>query len=299
MPWRRVALSIGANEAEAFADALMEAGALSASIEQDRSAGQAEFALFGEPDDPEHALWPDCLVDALFDLEADVAGAIQNATIALGLATLPEFTADIIEDQDWVRTTQSQFDPIPVGKDLWIVPSWHSPPEPEAINIRLDPGQAFGTGSHPTTKLCLEWLAQHRPTGTVLDYGCGSGVLAIAAKKLGANHIVGVDLDPLAIEAAEFNALKNEVEGVFGLPDLKDAEDTFDVVLANILTRPLIALAPLLVRRLKPQGQLVLSGILSRQVDEVKAAYAEAGIVLNRFGPDEEWACLTGQKNAS
>lgn len=293
MPWIRVCIPLEASCANAFADALMDLGALSASIEQDRSQGQAEHALFGEPDDPEHALWPDCTVEALFDPSADVKTTLSRAAQALAWDACPEATIDLLADEDWVQKTQRQFDPIEIGPALWIVPSWHAPKDPKAINIRLDPGQAFGTGTHPTTRLCLEWLLAHRPTGTVLDYGCGSGLLAIAAKKLGAQAVVGVDLDPLALEASEYNAQQNGVVGIFGFPDHPGAEASFDLVIANILTRPLIALAPVLRSRLGPQSSLVLSGILARQVDEVKAAYASVGINLTVFGIREDWACLS------
>jgi ribosomal protein L11 methyltransferase len=297
MPWRRVVVSLQATLADAFADALMDSGALAASIEQDRSAGQAEHALFGEPgdvDDMGPGLWPDCLVDALLPIEFDSKTLVASASALLDLQEIPHFTEDIIADQDWVRATQSQFEPIHISSGLWIVPSWHKPPEEEAINIRLDPGQAFGTGSHPTTRLCLQWLATHRPQGKVLDYGCGSGILAIAARLLGAQEVIGVDLDPTAVTTAEANAKTNQVTALFGLPDLIEAQGKFDVVIANILTRPLIALAPLLVAHLAPRGQLVLSGILDRQVDEVAKAYA-FGLSLQSYGEPGEWACLTGR----
>jgi ribosomal protein L11 methyltransferase len=298
MPWRRVVVSLQADEADAFADALLESGALATSIEQDRSAGQAEHALFGEPgyiEDMGPSLWPDCLVDALLPLEFDALTLITSASALLGFKHPPDFTEDIVADQDWVRATQSQFEPIHIASGLWIVPTWHEPPESQAINIRLDPGQAFGTGSHPTTRLCLQWLAAHRPQGKVLDYGCGSGILAIAARLLGAQRVIGVDLDPAAVMTADANAEANHVEALFGLPDLVEAQEQFDVVIANILTRPLIALAPLLIARLAPGGQLVLSGILDRQVEEVAQAYA-FGITLESFGEPGEWACLTGTK---
>jgi ribosomal protein L11 methyltransferase len=296
MPWRRVVVSLQADLADAFADALLDSGALAASIEQDRSAGQAEHALFGEPgyiDDMGPSLWPDCLVDALLPLDFDANALIRSASVLLELPEAPNFTEDIVADQDWVRATQSQFEPIHIAAGLWIVPTWHEPPESQAINIRLDPGQAFGTGSHPTTRLCLQWLAANRPHGRVLDYGCGSGILAIAARLLGAQEVIGVDLDLAAISTADANAQANHVAAQFGLPDLPSAQGQFDVVLANILTRPLIALAPLLIARLAPGGQLVLSGILDRQVDEVVSAYA-FGIKLHSFGEPGEWACLTG-----
>jgi len=301
MPWRRVMVSLHADLADAFADALLESGALAASIEQDRSAGQAEHALFGEPfmpgafEDNEPDLWPDCLVDALIPMELDASALVIQASQALALEEPPTFSEDIVADQDWVRATQSQFEPIHIAPGLWIVPSWHQPPETQAINIRLDPGQAFGTGSHPTTRLCLQWLAAHRPQGTILDYGCGSGILAIAGKLLGARAVVGVDLDPAAVTTAISNAEANHAEAVFGLTDLQQAEQEFDVVLANILTRPLIALAPLLMARLAPGGHLVLSGILDRQAEEVISAYA-FGLDLKRFGEPGEWACLTAQR---
>lgn len=292
-------VSLEHDEAEAFADALIDAGALSASIEQDRSGGQAEHALFGEPDMAEPGLWPHCLVDALLPLDACVTTLIATATASSGLVAAPAWTEDVVADQDWVRATQSQFEPISIAEGLWIVPSWHQPPEPGAINIRLDPGQAFGTGSHPTTRLCLQWLAQYRPGGDVLDYGCGSGILAIAAHLLGARRVVGVDLDPAAVQTAQDNAHANGVEARFGLPDLADAqgEGVFDVVLANILTRPLIMLAPLLLARLKPGGMLVLSGILDRQAEEVLQAYG-FGADMSHYGQPGEWVCLTGIRRA-
>jgi ribosomal protein L11 methyltransferase len=290
-------LSLAAEQADDFADALLDAGALSASIEQDRSGGQAEHALFGEPDTPEPGYWPHCLVDALLPMESEAAILVTAAANAAGLNPVPGWTEDIVADQDWVRATQAQFDPIRLAPDLWIVPTWHQPPDLSAINIRLDPGQAFGTGSHPTTRLCLQWLAEHRPEGTVLDYGCGSGILAIAAKLLGARQVVGVDLDPAAVQTARDNADANGVTAVFGLPGLDQDQGLFDVVLANILTRPLIMLAPLLLARLRPGGRLVLSGILDRQAAEVVQAYA-SGAVMLQYGAPGEWVCLSGIRHA-
>ena len=297
MVWRRVTLSVGADVAEAMADALLDAGALSVSVEQDRLQGQAEHPLFGEPDDPAPGWWPDCQLDALLPPDAPVARIVQHAAAALGLSRPPAWTEDTVADQDWVRATQSQFDPIAAAPGLWIVPSWHEPPEPGAINIRLDPGQAFGTGSHPTTRLCLEWLAAQRPRGAVLDYGCGSGILAIAARLLGASRVVGVDLDPAAVETARSNASANGVVATFGLPDLDAAQGCFDVVVANILARPLVVLAPLLLARLRPGGRLVLSGILDRQAVEVVQAY-RGGADMSHYGEPGEWVCLTGTRHA-
>jgi ribosomal protein L11 methyltransferase len=182
----------------------------------------------------------------------------------------------MVEDADWVRRTQAQFPPVRVGEALWIVPTWHDPPDPEAIVIRLDPGVAFGTGTHPTTRLCLSWLLQHRPEGArVLDYGCGSGVLAIAAARLGARVVIGTDIDEQALAAARANSERNAVTLVYTAPD-RLPPGQFDVVLANILANPLRLLAPCLLARVRPGGMLVLSGVLQRQADELIAVYAQA-----------------------
>jgi ribosomal protein L11 methyltransferase len=214
--------------------------------------------------------------------------------VTAGIEDLPEIELEDVAEQDWVRLTQSQFDPIRVNDRLWIVPSWHVAPDSKAINLVLDPGLAFGTGSHPTTFLCLQWLTEVLRGGeTLLDYGCGSGILAIAAAKLGAASVLGVDIDRNALTAARDNAAANNVT-----LDLRHSgeklEERFDVVVANILTNPLCVLAPLLVARIAPDGRIALSGVLASQAEQVIAAYAP--LIALRVGAEHEgWVRLEGQ----
>jgi ribosomal protein L11 methyltransferase len=295
MAWLSLKVAADQAEAEALADALMDAGALSVSIE-DRDAGTAlEAAQFGEPglDDPK--AWNHNWVVALLDADAARLPDIPALFARLGLPTDQEYQIERVEDQDWVRLTQSQFDPIPISERLWIVPSWHDAPDPEAITLVLDPGLAFGTGSHPTTRLCLQWLeANVRSGDSVLDYGCGSGILAIAAVKLGADHVVGVDVDAQAITAARDNAERNHAEARFYLPDAAPAGQ-FDILVANILTNPLKALMPLLAGRVKAGGRIALSGILAEQGAEVMAIYGQA-FAMRLWKDEEGWVCLDGVK---
>jgi ribosomal protein L11 methyltransferase len=291
MSWVSLKLAAAGEEAETLADALMDAGALSVSIE-DRDAGtDAELPQFGEPglDDPK--AWQRNWVVALLEAEADVDVLIA----ALGLPADVEREIEVVPEQDWVRLTQSQFEPIPISARLWIVPSWHVAPNPDAIVLVLDPGLAFGTGSHPTTRLCLQWLEQNlQQAESVLDYGCGSGILAIAAKKLGAGKVVGTDVDAQAISASRDNAESNLTEAAFFLPDALPDGD-FDVLIANILTNPLKALMPLLAGRVKAGGRIALSGILAEQADEVMLLYSSA-FAMRLWATDEGWVCLTGLK---
>ncbi|NDU91965.1 MAG: 50S ribosomal protein L11 methyltransferase [Ferrovum sp.] len=295
MAWTRLIAEVPADQAEVLSDALMACGALSASIEQNLATGHPEIEVFGEPGEPPPALWPHCLVDALIPLTTDAHALMREAVIVAGLPEAPAYQSDVVADQDWVRLTQSQFDPIPAAPGLWIVPTWHEPPDPRALNIRLDPGQAFGTGSHATTQLCLAWLVQHRPVNQcVLDYGCGSGILAIATRMLGAGSVTGVDIDPAAVEAARDNATRNTVVIDFCLPDALP-EGQFDGIVANILAAPLAVLAPLLIGRLKPGGWITLSGILARQADMVMEAYQPA-CTLMLHSQSGDWVCLSGVK---
>lgn len=291
MPWLSLKLAASQRDAEAWSDALMEAGALSVSIE-DRDAGtEAEAPQFGEPGLEDPKAWQRNWVVALLEAECDVPALLAR----LGLSSGHEHQLDTVEEQDWVRLTQSQFDPIRISQRLWIVPSWHDAPDPEAIVLVLDPGLAFGTGSHPTTRLCLGWLESHLGAGeSVLDYGCGSGILAIAAVRLGAGPVVGVDLDPQAVMASRDNAERNRVTADFHLPDALP-EGTFDVLVANILTNPLKALMPLLAARVRPGGRLALSGILAAQAEEVMALYGQA-FDMRLWREDEGWVCLEGTK---
>jgi ribosomal protein L11 methyltransferase len=287
--WLSLKLAADGDRAEALSDALMEAGALSVSIE-DRDAGtEAEAPQFGEPglDDPK--AWSRNWVVALLEAQADIPALLAR----LGLPADTERVVETVAEQDWVRLTQSQFDPIPISERLWIVPSWHAAPDPEALTLVLDPGLAFGTGSHPTTRLCLRWLEQNLKGGeSVLDYGCGSGILAIAARKLGAGRVLGTDLDPQAITASRDNAERNQVEASFCLPDALPA-GIFDVLVANILTNPLKALMPLLAARVRPGGRIALSGILAEQADDILALYGDA-FVMAPWGQEDGWVCLSG-----
>mgnify|MGYP000150225176 CR=1 FL=1 len=245
MAWQLLKIPADEKTAALLSDALMDLGALSAGIEDARAGTAEEQPIFGEPGMDAH-VWHDSLVSALFDPDADIEVILAAAARQIGLAAAPAHTVEGLEEQDWVRLTQSQFDPIRISSRLWIVPSWHESPDPNAINLELDPGLAFGTGSHPTTRLCLQWLDDNIRGGeSVLDYGCGSGILAIAAKKLGAGVVVGIDIDPQAVQASRDNAERNGVDVRFALPDAAPRAQ-YDVVVANILSNPLRVLAPLL-----------------------------------------------------
>jgi len=256
-----------------LSDALDALDALSVSIEDADAQTDAEHALFGEPGMPAPKDgWQRSRVTALF---ADQASA-QEASVLLKaqdffdvcqlLAMAP------VPEQDWVRLTQSQFTPVEITPEFWIVPTWHEPPAQARQTIRLDPGLAFGTGTHPTTRMCLRWIATHDVTGRVLDYGCGSGILAIGAAKFGATEVVAVDIDEAAVQSTELNAAANAVTLSVGQPD--KTTGAYQVVLANILATPLKVLAPLLCSHVAAGGHLVLAGILERQADELTAAYA-------------------------
>ena len=293
--WISVTLQAEANKAEALSEALMDHGALSISIEDADAGTDAERPQFGEPGHHPVGLWDHSRVIALFEANTDLASALARAAAEAGLDTVPGFTVEEVAEQNWVQLTQSQFEPIPITERLWIVPSWHQAPDPSAINIELDPGLAFGTGSHPTTRLCLEWLCEVvSPKATVLDYGCGSGILAIAAARLGAGAVIGIDIDDKALEAARFNAERNQVA-----LDLQHSatplDGVFNIVVANILTNPLCVLAPLLAARVAPGGRLALSGVLETQTDQVIKAYAPF-ITLRVGGLHEGWARLEGER---
>ncbi len=289
--WLSLKLAVDGDEADVLSDALLASGALAVSTE-DRDAGTlAEEAQFGEPGLADPKSWRHNWVVALLDGDTDVPALLAG----LNLPESIEYQLETVAEQDWVRLTQSQFDPIRIADRLWIVPSWHEAPDADAIAIVLDPGLAFGTGSHPTTRMCLQWLeANLRPGKTVLDYGCGSGILAIAAVKLGADRVVGVDIDLQAVESARDNAHRNAVQADFRLSG-NLPEGDYDVVVANILTNPLKALMPLLAARTRPGGQIILSGILDAQADEVMAIYS-AAFEMQRAAVDEGWALLTGTR---
>ncbi|MBK6743210.1 MAG: 50S ribosomal protein L11 methyltransferase [Hydrogenophilales bacterium] len=290
MAWLSMRLAVDGERAEAWADALMDAGALSVSIEDRDLGSAAEEPQFGEPGMADPRAWKRNWVVALLAEDSDIASLLAQAGIPADTGR----ELETVEEQDWVRLTQSQFDPIPISERLWIVPSWHEAPDAGAISIVLDPGLAFGTGSHPTTRLCLRWLEAHLRGGeSLLDYGCGSGILAIAAVKLGADPVVGVDIDLQAVEAARDNAQRNRVEAAFCLPEGLDAAAQYTVLVANILTNPLKALAPLLAGKVRPNGRIALSGILESQADEVMAIYA-IHFEMRLWAVDEGWVCLEG-----
>ncbi len=285
--------------AEAFGDLLLDAGAMSVTVEDADRDQPDEQPLYGEPGlEPETLAWRRSRMSVLVDDNFDAVTAAAIAAKALGIE-VPQIEADsAVPDENWVKLTQAQFGPTKVSERLWIVPTWHEPPSPEAINIRLDPGVAFGTGSHPTTHLCLKWLDAHvKPGMRVLDYGCGTGILAIAARKLGAGEVEGTDIDPQAVESAAANAAANGVDARFVLPDAL-GEKTYDVVVANILSNPLKLLAPALLSRVAPGGSLVLSGVLARQAEEVIEVYrkADAAVELSVWNTEEGWVCIAGAR---
>lgn len=275
MTWIAVELRVNAGAAELFADALLEAGALSVDVSDAAAGTEDEQPIFAEPGADTGSVWGCNRLVALFDSGTDIGAALQQAAGLSGIEAPPAWTSRAVQEQDWVRLTQCQFDPIQITQRLWIVPSWSDAPDPNAINIVVDPGLAFGTGSHPTTHLCLEWLARNmQPQGRVIDYGCGSGILAIAAARLGAKTVVGVDIDARALDVSHYNADRNGVK-----LELISAQAPppapADVVLANILSGPLRALAPLLANLTLPRGCLVLSGILPPQADALAALYSQ------------------------
>jgi ribosomal protein L11 methyltransferase len=305
MSWTEIVIEVARDQAESLSDALMEAGALSVSVEDADEGTAAEQPLFGEPGmEPKQAAWERSRVVALTgsgtDAAALIAEAVALAALPLSAADLP-FTLRYVEEQDWVRLTQSQFAPIHIGTNIWVVPSWHDAPDPDGLILELDPGLAFGTGSHPTTRLCMEWLEIHAPVDlSVLDYGCGSGILALVARKLGAATVIGVDIDPQAIESANFNSERNDCEIDYFLPDEFHHDDVmqrFDIVVANILSGPLTIMAPMLCAHLAGQGALVLSGVLATQADDVIAAYAPF-LSLSVWAEREGWVALSGKLTA-
>ncbi|RTL27303.1 MAG: 50S ribosomal protein L11 methyltransferase [Burkholderiales bacterium] len=299
-------------EVETLSDALMEIEALSVSVEDFDADTEHEEALWGEPGMPvPREAWQRSTIKSLFPSEAE---ALEAATLILA----QDWAADIhvqgiqpVDEQDWVRLTQSQFQPVPITERFYIVPTWHEVPPQAKTVMRLDPGLAFGTGTHPTTRMCLKWIAQNASAyrgQRVLDYGCGSGILAIGAALHGSGVVDAVDIDPAAVDATNANAqvnlahLKN-AEGKTpinaGLPDLVgEAAQTYPVVLANILATPLKMLSPLLAAHVAPGGYLVLAGILARQEQELKDAYAEVGLQLQVANEEEGWILMTAQKTA-
>ena len=306
MSYRELVFTVPAEIAEPLGDALLEVGALSVTVEDAAAGGYDENPLYGEPGlSPEVQAWDRSAVTALFNPEIDDSDAINFipdllANLKEAGFNLPNPQEQVVEEQDWVRLTQSQFAPIQIGERIWVVPSWHeAPTDPNAICLAVDPGLAFGTGSHPTTHLCLLWLEQNTElqNQSLLDYGCGSGILAIAATKLGCNPVVGTDIDPQAMVAARSNAEINNTTICFVLPNENApelaAQMKYDIVMANILANPLQVLAPALVNKIRPGGKIVLSGVLERQAEEVIATYSQ-WLNLSIWKESEGWVCLHG-----
>ncbi len=293
MAWLCAILNVEEASVEALSDALLDAGALAVDV-QDAAAGtETERPIFAEPGEAPAAAWLANRVSGLFPLEAELQLVVPQALAAAGLAAAKSFRVERVEDEDWVRLTQSQFQPLQITDRLWVVPSWHQPPDPEAINIVLDPGIAFGTGAHPTTRLCLRWLAETVTPGVdVLDYGCGSGILAIAAMKLGAGSARGIDIDPQALAAARENAQRNGVDIAFATAESSSVAPA-NIVVANILANPLTVLAPLLAQLTRPGGRIALAGILADQWQKVHAAYA-VDFDIQAAATDDGWVLLTG-----
>ncbi len=282
-------------QVEILSDALDALDALSVSVEDADAQTPAEQALFGEPGmPPPKEGWQRSRVVALFaqQAQADEAAALLQAQDFFEGCKL--LGVRRVEDQDWVRLTQSQFAPVEITPDFWIVPTWHEVPAQARQTIRLDPGLAFGTGTHPTTRMCLRWIARHDLSGQrVLDYGCGSGILAIGAAKYGAPQIDAVDIDDAAVASTQLNAEANHVQLHAGLPELAKGE--YQTVLANILATPLKVLAPLLCAHVAPGGHLVLAGILERQAQELQQAYAP-WLALEVADTEDGWILMTARK---
>lgn len=296
---REVVVIVDAEDVDTLSDALLDAGALSVAVEDADADLEGEQPLFGEPGlEPARPAWRRSRLIVMVDAAATAAETLASAAAAIDRPPPAIIATREVGDADWVRLTQAQFAPARISDRLWIVPTWHEPPDADAINIRLDPGVAFGTGTHPTTRLCLSWLAQARlANARVLDYGCGSGILAITAAKLGAREVVGTDVDPQALQAARTNSAINQVTARYTAPQ-ELGRGLFDVILANILANPLILLAPALVARLADGGQIVLSGILERQAPQVIDAYARvcSELALRVWRVDDGWCCIVAQR---
>jgi len=291
MPWLQLRLAIAPEQAEPLEDALLGVGAVSVTFMD------AEDQPIFEPDLGTTPLWSHTHLLALFEADVDEASLLAHLRLLVD-GELPPHELERIEDQDWERSWMDNFHPMRFGQRLWIVPSWHAAPEPGAVNLLLDPGLAFGTGTHPTTALCLEWLDAQALDGLdVLDFGCGSGILAIAALLLGARSATGTDIDVQALQASRDNANRNAVDPArfpLYLPEELPPGEA-DVVVANILAGPLVSLAPRIIERVRPGGRLALSGILAEQAEEVRAVYAD-NVELDPTIEKDGWVRISGRR---
>ena len=290
-----VRFDVEAAAAERWSDGLLEAGALSVDAADPRAGTTGEAAVFDEPDSASERWWPTARLTSLLGPGTDPSTFLSRAA-ALADEPVPAYETFPVADRDWVHATQAQFTPLRIEDDLWIVPTWCAPPNPDAVNVILDPGVAFGTGSHPTTRLCLAWLRERvKPGCSVLDYGCGSGILAIAAARLGAARVTGVDIDPQALRASAGNAVQNGVDVTFMHADaLPDGQ--FDIVIANILANPLRLLASALTARTARGGAIALAGILAAQAADVCAVYT-GSFDLAAWRDEDGWVLLSGRRN--
>jgi ribosomal protein L11 methyltransferase len=296
MSWLRVSLEVEERLVEPLSDALMAAGAASVDVSDADAGSAAERPIFAEPGASVPEGWRQNRLSALLAGDSDPSAILAAACTQLGIA-VPPHAIERVPEQDWVRATQEQFDPIRVSARLWIVPSWHRAPDPAAINIVLDPGLAFGTGTHTTTRQCLLWLERNVQGGeSMIDYGCGSGVLAIAALKLGAAQAAGIDIDPQALLAARHNAMQNRADVRF-YSAAEAVGAPVHIVVANILAHPLIVLAPVLARLTRVHGRLALAGVLASQAGEVGAAYRRWFDIAVESGEDG-WALLAGVRRS-
>jgi ribosomal protein L11 methyltransferase len=292
MPWLQLIIKSTEQQAEHLSELLSEAGAASVTL---RDA--ADQPLY-EPPPGETPLWDNIEIIGLFSADEEIDPVINHLRSALAPSPLPTWKLEPLEDKDWQNEWIKHFTPMQFGKRLWICPSWSPPPEPDAVNILLDPGLAFGTGTHPTTALCLQWLDEHISGGeTVIDYGCGSGILALAAIKLGAKQVWAVDNDPQALLSCRNNADKNQLADRITLcaPDAVPSAPV-DILMANILANPLLQLAPIFATLLKPGGHVVLSGILGNQVELIEQRYRQ-WFQLELPVHLDDWVCIHGIKN--
>jgi len=294
MSWLQLRFTVGRDDAERLADALEDLGAQAVTFQ-----GAGSDSLFDQVDESP-TLWASTSLTALFGADVDLDGLLQGLRSSLGGSPLPAHEASLLADQDWNRAWMDRFKPMRFGERLWVVPSWHTPPRPDAVNLVLDPGMAFGTGTHPTTALCLQWLDGARLAGkTVLDYGCGSGILAIAAVRLGARRAIAVDIDPQCLEVTRENARRNGVQDRIDVHLAQEwREETVEVLIANILAGPLHELAEAFSRYVRANGDIVLSGLLAPQAQACLDAYS-AHFHMQPPRLADEWAMLHGTRRAS
>lgn len=293
MSFKQLKIKVDSEKADLLGDAFFAEDALSVSVEDQFEGTEFEEPIFNEPGMEVEKLWQHSLLVVLLTEDSDIDQIVSNVQKKTKLTF--DYEIENIDDQDWVRLTQSQFEPIKITDKLFIVPSWHELPVADATGIILDPGLAFGTGSHPTTFMCLEWLAKNvSATDNFLDYGCGSGILAITAAKLGAKKVTGVDIDKQAIESSLYNAEVNQTQVNFFLPD-KFNPETYDIVIANILSNPLRMLASALSGYVCKGGKIVLSGILDSQIEEMSSIYQE-WFDMQVYKVMDGWVCLEGIK---